>query len=115
MSILEDHRRFRDIIKGRIKQNFKKYVTHGEMIGKQEKDFVKIPVPSIEIPKFKYGPKQQGGVGQGDGEPGDSVDGQPGEGQGQAGDSTGEHVLEVDVSLEELANILGEELELPRI
>ena len=27
MSILEDHRRYREIIKGRIKQHFKKYVT----------------------------------------------------------------------------------------
>lgn len=116
-SILKDHNRFKDIIRGRIKQNFKKYVTHGEMIGKQENEFVKIPVPSIDIPKFKYGPKQEGGVGQGQGEPGDNVDGEQGEGQGQgkAGSSPGEHMLEVDVSLEELADILGEELELPRI
>src|SRR6185437_3800276 len=115
MSILEDHRRFREIIKGRIKQHFKKYVTQGEMIGKQEKEFVKIPVPSIEIPKFKYGPKDQGGVGQGQGQPGDAVQGQQGEGKGQAGDTPGQHLLEVDVSLEELADILGEELALPRI
>lgn len=115
MSILEDHRRFRDIIKGRIKRDFKKYVTQGEMIGKQENEFVKIPVPSIELPKFKYGPKDQGGVGQGQGQPGEALDGQEGEGKGQAGDSPGEHMLEVDVSLEELADILGEELKLPRI
>ena len=37
------------------------------------------------------------------------------EGQGQAGEEPGQHVLEVDVSLEELARILGEELELPNI
>ena len=43
MSILEDHRRFREIIKGRIKQHFKKYVTQGEMIGKQEKEFAGLP------------------------------------------------------------------------
>ena len=115
MSILEDHRRFRDIIKGRIKQNFKKYVTQSEMIGKQENEFVKIPVPSIEIPRFKYGPKDQGGVGQGQGEPGDAVNGQEGEGKGEAGDTPGHHLIEVDVSLEELADILGEELELPSI
>ena len=65
MGIREDHSRFRDIVRGRIKQNFKKYVTHGEMIGKRENDIVKIPVPSIDIPRFKYGPKQRGGVGQG--------------------------------------------------
>ena len=33
----------------------------------------------------------------------------------EAGDQPGEHVLEVDVNLEELAEILGEELELPNI
>ena len=60
-SIIEDHRRFKDIVRGRIKQNFKKYVTHGEMVGRQEKDLVKIPIPSIDIPRFRYGPKQQGG------------------------------------------------------
>lgn len=115
MGIREDHSRFRDIIKGRIRQNFKKYVTQGEMIGKREKDFVKIPVPSIDIPRFKYGSKQSGGVGQGQGQAGDTVDGDQQPGAGQAGDSPGEHVLEVDVSFEELADILGEELQLPRI
>lgn len=115
MSILEDHRRFRDIIKGRIKQNFKKYVTQSEMIGKQENEFVKIPVPSIEIPKFRYGPKDQGGVGQGKGQPGEAMDGKQSEGEGEAGDAPGQHLVEVDVSLEELADILGNELQLPRI
>lgn len=114
MGIREDHSRFRDIIRGRIRQNFKKYVTHGEMIGKREKEFVKIPVPSIDIPRFKYGPKQSGGVGQGQGQSGEGVDGEQ-SGAGQAGDSPGEHFLEVDISLEELADILGEELQLPRI
>jgi uncharacterized sporulation protein YeaH/YhbH (DUF444 family) len=41
--------------------------------------------------------------------------GQPGDGQGAAGNQQGEHSLEVELSLEELAEILGEELELPRI
>lgn len=115
MGIREDHNRFKDIVRGKIRQNFKKYVTHGEMIGRQEKDLVKIPIPSIDIPRFKYGQKQSGGVGQGQGKEGDGVDadGQPG--KGQAGDSPGEHQLEVDLTLEELADILGEELALPRI
>jgi uncharacterized protein len=115
MGIREDHSRFRDIVRGRIKQNFKKYVTHGEMIGKRENDFVKIPIPSVDVPRFKYGPKQSGGVGQGQGAAGDPVDGDQQPGQGAAGDSPGEHFLEAEVSLEELADILGEELALPRI
>lgn len=112
-SILEDHNRFKDIIRGKIKQNFKKYVSHGEMIGKREKDFVKIPLPSIDIPRFIYGPKQMGGVGQGDGDQGQGIDGQAG--QGQAGNTPGDHTLEVDVTFQELAEIMGEELSLPRI
>ena len=115
MGIREDHRRFRDIIRGRIKQNFKQYVTHGEMIGKRENDFVKIPIPSIDLPRFKYGAKQSGGVGQGQGEAGDGVEGKPQPGLGQAGDKPGEHEIEASVTLEELADILGEELQLPRI
>jgi len=115
MGIREDHSRFRDIVRGRIKQNFKKYVTHGEMIGKRENDYVKIPIPSVDLPRFKYGPKQSGGVGQGKGDAGDQVDGEAQPGQGQAGDTPGEHFLEAEVTLDELADILGEELALPRI
>ncbi len=115
MSIKEDHNRFRDIVRGKIKEDFKKYVSHGEMIGKREKDFVKIPLPSIDIPTFRYGPKQQGGVGQGEGGQGDPVSGDPGDGKGQAGQDPGEHVLEAEFTIEELAEILGEELKLPNI
>jgi uncharacterized sporulation protein YeaH/YhbH (DUF444 family) len=118
MAVKQDQRRFRDIVKGKIKDNFKKYVTHEEMIGKRDQEFVKIPVPRINIPTFRYGPKQQGGVGQGPGKPGDPVQGDPQQGQpgqGQAGDTPGDHVLEVEVGYDELADILGEELSLPRI
>ncbi len=117
MRIETDHARFKNIVRGRIKQNLKKYIQKGEMIGKQGKDLVSIPVPSIELPRFKFGHRDTGGVGQGDGDVGEVLQpGQvePGEGQG-AGESPGEHVLEVDVSMEELADMLGEELELPRI
>jgi sporulation protein YhbH len=112
-----DHSRFREIVRGRIKQNLRKYMSQGELIGKKGKDLVSIPLPQIDIPRFRYGSnKPGGGVGQGDGQPGDVLGGEdaPGEG-GQAGDQAGEHVLEVEVTLEELANILGEELRLPRI
>ncbi|HEY8271847.1 MAG TPA: DUF444 family protein [Pseudobdellovibrionaceae bacterium] len=114
MSIKEDHNRFKDIVKGKVKEDFKKYVTQGEMIGKKENEFVKIPLPHIDIPTFRYGAKQQGGVGQGQGQPGEGV-GEPGDGQGQAGENPGEHLLEVELSMDELADILGEKLELPRI
>jgi sporulation protein YhbH len=113
-----DHARFRQIIKGRIKADLKKYVTHGEMIARKGKDQVTIPMPQIEIPRFRYGDKQKGGSGQGDGKPGDAVgqggDPQAGDGK-KAGNEPGQHELEVDLTLAELAEILGEELELPKI
>ncbi|MCC6996442.1 MAG: DUF444 family protein [Deltaproteobacteria bacterium] len=112
----QDHRRFRDIVRGKIKQNLKKYITQGEMVGKKGKDLVSIPLPQIDIPHFRYGQKQQGGVAQGDGNPGDAMgQGEPQPGEGKAGDRPGDHLLEVELSMEELAAILGEELRLPRI
>lgn len=117
LKIDQDHGRFRQIVRGRIRQNLKKYISQGELIGRKGKDVVSIPIPQIDIPRFRFGEKQQGGVGQGDGEPGDPVggDGEQQPGAGEAGSEAGEHVLEVDVTLEELADILGEELELPDI
>ena len=116
LRIDQDHRRFREIVRGKIKQNLRKYISQGEMLGKKGKETVSIPLPQIDIPHFRFGSKQQGGVGQGEGDPGDSLgQGEQQPGEGKAGDQGGEHLLEVDISMEELAAILGEELQLPRI
>ncbi len=116
--IKRDHARFKKIVKGKIRANLRRFVSQGEMpIPKGDGTF-KIPMPSIETPRFRFGSEEQGGVGQGDGEPGDPVDGEPGEGEpgeGEVGEGEGKKSLEVDVSLDELASILGEELELPNI
>ena len=108
-----DHSRFKQIVRGKIKKELRKYITKGELIGRKGKNTVSIPLPQIQLPRFRYGSQQQGGVGQGDGDVGDPLgkSDQPGSGPGEAGDQAGEHVLEVDVELEELAKILGEELE----
>ncbi|MBI5544026.1 MAG: DUF444 family protein [Deltaproteobacteria bacterium] len=116
LKIKQDHNRFKQIVRGRIKNNMRKYLQKGEMIGKKGKDLISIPLPTIDIPHFRFGHKQQGGVGQGEGEVGQVL--APGNvqpGPGQAGEGEGEHQLEVDISLAELAEILGEELALPRI
>ena len=110
-----DVSRFKQIVRGRIKQDLRKYVSHGEMIGKRGKDLVSIPLPQLDIPHFRYGDKDNGGVSSGDGEIGQPIGPGDEEGQGQAGNRPGAHILEVDVSLDELAQILGDELELPNI
>ncbi|RME22500.1 MAG: DUF444 family protein [Deltaproteobacteria bacterium] len=111
-----DHARFRHIVRGKIKENLRRYITRGEILGKKGRDTVSIPLPQIQLPRFKYAHKDTGGVGQGDGEVGTIL--QPGDVEGKAGEAgsdPSEHVLEVDVTIDELAAILGEELELPRI
>src|SRR5579862_619545 len=68
--IERDHQRFRKLVRGKVKSNLSKYISRGEMIGKKGKDLVSIPLPQIDIPQFRYGQKGSGGVGQGDGQPG---------------------------------------------
>ena len=110
LNIEQDLQRFRNIVKGRVRGDLKKFMSNGEMIGKQGEKFVKIPLPEINIPRLRYGKNETGGVGQGEGQDGEKV---PGE--GEAGDQAGEHGFDAEVSLEELAEILAEELSLPRI
>ncbi|MFQ5575418.1 MAG: DUF444 family protein [Anaerolineae bacterium] len=114
--IERDLNRFRKIVRGQIKKNLRKYMSQGEMIGRRGKRLISIPLPQIDIPQFRYGAKQTGGVGQGEGNPGDPIaQGDPQAGSGEAGSEPGRHILEVDVTLEELAQIMAEELELPNI
>ncbi len=119
LKIDQDHSRFRAIVRGKVRENLRKYVSQGELLGKQGKDVVSIPLPHIEIPRFRFADEQQGGVAQGDGEAGDPLDGgdpQDGQpGKGKAGKDGADHALEVELTLDELADMLGEELGLPRI
>ena len=116
--IKRDHARFRKIVKGKIRDNLRKYVSQGQQIIPKGNDQFKVPMPSIDIPRFKFGDKSEGGTGQGEGQEGEPVEGQPGEGepgQGEAGEGEGLKELEVEMGVDELASILGEELELPKI
>jgi hypothetical protein len=115
--IEQDQRRFRQIVRGRVRENLRKYMSNGDLIGRQAGKPVSIPVPHIQIPRFRFGRRQTGGVGQGDGDKGTPIGFDPDQsGAGdEAGNLPGEHIMEVEVSLEELAELLGEELELPNI
>ena len=62
LKIDQDHSRFRSIVRGRIRQNLRKYISQGELIGRHGKDVVSIPIPQIDIPHFSFGEKQRGGA-----------------------------------------------------
>ena len=114
MKIQKDHQRFRQIVKGKIREDLRKFLTRGELIGREGKHLISIPIRGIDTPQFRYGDNSDAGVGSGDGNAGDKV-GADGEGIGPGGTEEGHHILEAEVSLDELADILGEELQLPRI
>lgn len=116
--IERDRRRFDEIVRGKIKKDLKRHLTRGELIGRRGKEIVSIPIPQIELPRFRYGRKERGGVGQGPGDIGTPIgsDGEGAAGAGNgAGDAPGQHIREAELSIQELAQLMGEELELPRI
>ena len=82
--IEHDHQRFRNIVKGRIRGDLRKFISRGELIGKEGKHLISIPVHGIEIPTFRYG-DNSGGIGAGEGEEGQVV----GQGMGRAGSRRG--------------------------
>jgi len=114
MKIDRDHQRFKEIVRGRVRRDLKGYISSGEMIGQQGKRLISIPVKSIAIPRFRYG-DNSGGVGTGEARPGDGQGEPGGMGGPHGGTEIGHHIMEVDLTLDELADIIGEELELPRI
>src|SRR5262249_19151425 len=84
--------------------------------GKTGGELVSIPMPQIDIPEFRYGTKNSGGVGQGPGDVGTPI-GRSGDqdGTGQAGDAPGHHILEAELTLTDRPRILGQGLARPRM
>ena len=103
--IESDLNRFRQIVRGRVREELRKHLGQQEMIGTEGKRVVSIPVPQLELPRLVHDPGSKG-VGQGEGD--------AGEGTG-AGKDPGKHMLEAEFTIDELAKMLGDVLELPRI
>lgn len=116
--IREDHKRYHDIIRDKVKHKLKDHIKNGKKIERRGKDYVVVNIPVVDLPRFKYGdPRDDGGLGAGPGEKGDKVkDGpsQDGE-QGGPGTDAGEHQMGVGVPLDTFIDILGDELQLPRL
>ncbi len=101
--IESDLHRFRQIVRGKVRDELRRHLGQEELFGRAGKRIVSIPVPHLDLPHFVHDPGGQG-VGQGEGEPGSGAGNQP-----------GQHILEAEFTVEELARMLGEALELPRI
>ena len=118
-NIARDSERFKRIVKGHVgkKENLRKYISRDELIAKKGNETIRIPVPVINIPRFKYG-KNVGGVAQGEGDIGDIIN--SGSSSGSSGsegsdDPDSGDLMDVELSMNELEEIVFGELGLPYI
>jgi sporulation protein YhbH len=115
-----DQQRHKEKIKEAIKKNLSDIVSEENIILSDGKKTIKVPIRSLDEYRFRFDPNQRQGVGQGDGNSkvGDVVGQgqQPGPGQGkEAGDQPGVDYYEAEVSLDELAALIFEDLGLPNL
>jgi len=116
-----DQARHNERVKEAIKGNLGEIVSQESIITSDGKKIVKVPMRSLELPRFRFdrGRKNHAGQGQGDSKKGDVIgqeaqaDGQrPGKGK-QAGDQPGIDYYEAEITVDELAALVFEDLGLP--
>lgn len=52
LRIHNDHSRFNDVVRGRIKKNLKDYIKNGEFISKQGNEKISVPLSRVDLPIF---------------------------------------------------------------
>jgi uncharacterized protein len=113
---LKDSLRHDQRVKEAIRKNLRELIAEEAIITSDGTKRIRIPLRYLDQYRFKYGHPPQG-VGQGQGQPGDVIGQRHGNGNqpgdGEAGDQPGEHTYEVEVPLEELAQMMLEDLALP--
>ncbi|MCL6598280.1 MAG: DUF444 family protein [Alicyclobacillus macrosporangiidus] len=121
--------RHREKIKQAIRENLADLVSDQGIILSDGKRTVRIPVPTLDEPHFRFDYNKQQHVGQGEGKPGQSIGRVGGLGQGAggpsgqgtgpgasgAGDQPGEQILEAEVSIEDIEDALFADLRLPNL
>ena len=119
LKIDQDHSRFRNIVRGKIRQNLRQVHLAGRADRAQGQGPRLDPDPADRHPALPL--RRQAAGRRRSGRRRRRRSGRRRAGRGgrrrghKPGKDAGEHVLEVDVTLDELADILGEELELPDI
>ncbi len=116
-----DRQRHREKVKEAIKKNLADIVSEESIIMSDGNKTIRIPVRSLDEFSFRYdmGKKKHPGQGDGKSKVGDVLgsDPQPGSGSKEkgAGDQPGVDYYETDISIEELAEMIFEDLGLPNL
>jgi uncharacterized sporulation protein YeaH/YhbH (DUF444 family) len=115
-----DQERHKEKIREAIKKNLSDIVSEEGIILSDGKKTVRIPIRSLEEYRFRFDPGRQQHAGQGNGKSkvGDVVAQEPRPGKGKKGDAgkeAGYDYYEAEVSMEELAALIFEDLGLPNL
>jgi uncharacterized sporulation protein YeaH/YhbH (DUF444 family)/intein/homing endonuclease len=115
-----DQERHKEKIREAIKKNLGDIVSEESIILSDGKKMVRVPIRSLDEYRFRYDPGRQQHAGQGNGKSkiGDVVaqDPRPGKGKkGDAGKDPGYDYYEAEITMEELAAMIFEDLGLPNL
>lgn len=115
-----DRERHREKVREAIKKNLADIVSEESIIMHDGRKILKVPIRSLDEFHFRfdYGKQKHGGQGDGSSKKGDVVytDPQKGQGKGKgAGEEPGVDYYEADVTIEELAEMIFEDLGLPNL
>jgi uncharacterized protein len=117
-----DQQRHKERIKEAIKEHLPEIVSEENIILSDGKRIIKVPIRSLEEYRFKYDDDSGKHAGSGDGssEVGDVIGRAgsshgPGKGQGPAGEQPGIDYYEAEVSVDEIAALIFEDLGLPNL
>ncbi len=115
-----DQRRHLEKIKQALKERLPDLISEESIVASDGKRVLKVPIRSLEQYKFRFHPWQGDRVGQdqGQGQPGDVLGKLPKAGQGSGkggkpGESPGVDYIEAEVTLDDIAGLLFDELGLP--
>lgn len=108
---VKDAKRHQEKIDEAIRKNVRNVIGEESIITNEGKTKVRVPVRGLKDYRFIYGSPKVGGVGQGEGGPGDIL-GQRPVGQGKGG-GDGEGYMEAEVDVDYLLDVMFEDLGLP--
>lgn len=116
-----DQARHMEKIRETIKENLPEIIAEESIITSDGKRLVKVPIRTLEEYRFRFDPYDGEKVGQGDGntKEGDVIGRRPGgrsgSGSGQAGGQPGVDYYEAEITVDELAELIFEDLGLPHL
>jgi sporulation protein YhbH len=116
---LKDAARHREKIKESIQKNIADIVSDASIITRKKGQIIKVPIRGLKSYRFIHKQESSGGtgLGQGEGNVGDTIGRQPApDGRpGQPGDQPGVDFLETEIDIEELIEMMLKDLGLPNL